>query len=116
ILSDLEKICDWLIIIDSGKIVDQGYMGNLTEKYSASIYKIEVSNPQLFAEAVQKLSAVDRVWVENDKVFCKVNNPEVFSEEIPQIASGLKLRLKSFQQMLGTLEEIYTQTVGEKPR
>ncbi|NLB74894.1 MAG: hypothetical protein GX799_00295 [Crenarchaeota archaeon] len=45
-----------------------------------------------------------------------MNNPEVFSEEIPKIASGLKLRLKSFQQMLGTLEEIYTQTVGEKKR
>ncbi len=114
ILSDLEKICNWLIIIDSGKIVDQGYMTNLTEKYSASIYKIEVSNPQLFAEAVKKLSAVERVWVEKDKVFCKVNNPEAFSEEVPKIASELKLRLKSFQQMLGTLEEIYTQTVGEK--
>jgi ABC-2 type transport system ATP-binding protein len=114
ILSDLEKICNWLIIIDSGKIVDQGYMGNLTEKYSASIYKIEVSNPQLFAEAVKKLGAVDRVWVENDKVFCKVNDPEAFSEEVPKIALELKLRLKSFQQMLGTLEEIYTQTVGEK--
>lgn len=61
ILSDLEKICEWLIIIDSGKIVDQGNMYNLTEKYSASIYKIEVSNPQLFAEAVQKLGTVDRV-------------------------------------------------------
>jgi ABC-2 type transport system ATP-binding protein len=116
ILSDLEKICNWLIIIDSGKIVDQGYMSNLTEKYSASIYKIEVTNPQLFAEAVQKLGAVERVWVENDKVFCRVNNPEAFSEEIPKIASELKLRLKSFQQMLGTLEEIYTQTVGENAK
>ncbi|MCL2135736.1 MAG: ABC transporter ATP-binding protein [Candidatus Bathyarchaeota archaeon] len=115
ILSDLEKICNWLIIIDQGKIVDQGYMNNLTEKYSASIYKIEVSNPQVFAETIQKLDTVDKVWIEGDKVFCKVNNPEVFNEDIPKIASKLKLRLKSFQQMLGTLEEIYTQTVGEKP-
>jgi ABC-type multidrug transport system ATPase subunit len=116
ILSDLEKICNWLIIIDSGKIVDQGYMGNLTEKYSASIYKIEVATPQLFAEAVKKLGAVERVWVENGKVFCKVNNPEAFCGEMPKIAAELKLYLKSFQPMLGSLEEIYTQTVGEKQR
>lgn len=116
ILSDLEKICNWLIIIDSGKIVDQGNIHNLTEKYSASIYKVEVSNSQLFVAAVQKLGAVDRVWEENDKVFCKVNNPEVFCEQIPKIVIELKLQLKSFQQMLGTLEEIYTQTVGEKRR
>ena len=116
ILSDLEKVCDWLSIIDAGKIVDQGNIKDLAEKYSANIYKIEVSNPQLFAEAVQKLGTVDRVWVENDKVFCKVNNPEAFCEEIPKIVTELKLQLKNFQQMLGTLEEIYTQTVGEKQR
>ena len=40
ILSDLEKICNYLVIIDQGKTVDQGYINNLTGKYSASIYKI----------------------------------------------------------------------------
>ncbi len=114
ILSDLEKICNYLIIIDQGKTVDQGYMNNLTEKYSANIYKIEVSNPQQFTTALQKLDAIDKVWIENGKIFCKVNNPEVFCAEIPKIASELKLQLKGFQQSLGSLEEIYTQTVGEK--
>ncbi|MGB9914874.1 MAG: ATP-binding cassette domain-containing protein [Candidatus Bathyarchaeales archaeon] len=116
ILSDLEKICNWLIIIDLGKIVDQGRIQSLTEKYSANIYKIEVSDPQLFAAAVQKIDKVDKVWVENDKVFCKVSDPETFCEKIPKLAAELKLQLKSFQQALGTLEEIYTQTVGERHR
>jgi ABC-2 type transport system ATP-binding protein len=116
ILSDLEKICDYLIIIDQGKLVDQGYMNNLTEKYSANIYKIETSNPDQFTTAIQKLSSIDKVWIENNKIFCKVNNPEVFCAEIPKIASELKLQLKSFQQNAGSLEEIYTQTVGEKQR
>ena len=114
ILSDLEKICNYLIIIDQGKTIDQGYMNDLTEKYSANIYKIEVSNPQQFTTALQKLDAIDKVWIENGKIFCKVNNPEVFCAEIPKIASELKLQLKGFQQTLGSLEEIYTQTVGEK--
>ena len=114
ILSDLEKICNYLIVIDQGKTVDQGYMNALTEKYSANIYRIEVSNPQQFTPALQKLDAIDKVWIENGKIFCKVNNPEVFCAEIPKIASDLKLQLKGFQQSLGSLEEIYTQTVGEK--
>lgn len=114
ILSDLEKICNYLIIIDQGKTIDEGYMSNLTEKYSANIYKIEVSNPQQFTTALQKLDAIDKVWIENGKIFCKVNNPEVFCSEIPKIASELKLQLKGFQQSLGSLEEIYTQTVGDK--
>ncbi len=114
ILSDLEKICNYLVIIDQGKTVDQGYINNLTERYSASIYKIEVSDPQQFTTALQKLSSIDRVWIENGKIFCKVNNPDAFYTEIPKMASELKLQLKSFQKTLGSLEEIYTQTVGEK--
>jgi ABC-2 type transport system ATP-binding protein len=116
ILSDLEKICNYLIIIDQGKTIDQGYMKDLTEKYSANIYKIEVSNPSQFIVTIQEIDAIDKVWIENDKVFCKVNNPELFCVEIPKIASELKLQLKSFQQSLGSLEEIYTQTVGEKQK
>jgi ABC-2 type transport system ATP-binding protein len=116
ILSDLEKICNYLIIIDQGSLVDQGYMNNLTEKYSANIYKIEVSNSDQFITAIKNLPSIDKVWIENDKIFCKINDPEVFCVEIPKIASELKLQLKSFQQSLGSLEEIYTQTVGEKQK
>jgi ABC-2 type transport system ATP-binding protein len=112
ILSDLEKICDWLSIIDDGQIVDQGHVQDLAGKYSANIYKVEVSNPQLFAETVQKLNAVERVWIESGKVYCKVKDTEAFCMEIPKIASGLRLQLKSFQQVIGTLEEIYTKTSG----
>ncbi|MCW4009334.1 MAG: ABC transporter ATP-binding protein [Candidatus Bathyarchaeota archaeon] len=112
ILSDLEKVCSWLSIIDAGKIVDQGNIEALAEKYSANIYKIEVSDPQVFVERVQMLSAVERVWIEDGKVYCKVQDPAVFYSEIPRIASELKLQLKGFQHMLGTLEEIYTKTSG----
>lgn len=112
ILSDLEKVCSWLSIIDAGKIVDQGNIKDLAAKYSANIYKIEVSNPQLFAEKVQALGAVEKVWIENDKVYCKVKNPTAFYEEIPKVAAKLELQLRGFQHMLGTLEEIYTKTVS----
>jgi ABC-2 type transport system ATP-binding protein len=113
ILSDLEKICNWLSIIDSGRIVDQGTLSDLAEKYSANIYKIEVSNPQLFVEKIKGLSVIEKAWIENDKVYCKVTDPNIFCSEVPRIAGALKLQMKSFQQMVGTLEEIYTKTEGE---
>jgi len=114
ILSDLEKVCNWLSIIDSGKIVDQGTITDLAEKYSANMYKIEVSNPGIFVDKVQKMHNVDKIWIENGKVYCKVNDVDTFYEKIPEIAAELKLQLKSFQQLLGTLEEIYKATAGEK--
>ncbi|MEM4244384.1 MAG: ABC transporter ATP-binding protein [Candidatus Bathyarchaeia archaeon] len=112
ILSDLEKVCSWLSIIDTGKIIEQGNVNDLAEKYSANIYKIDISNPQLFAENIQALRAVEKVWIEMDIVYCKVKDPDIIYEEIPKIATKLGLQLKGFQRMLGTLEEIYTKTAG----
>jgi ABC-2 type transport system ATP-binding protein len=114
ILSDLEKVCDWLSIIDAGKIVDQGNIKDLAEKYSANIYKIEVSNPGLFVDKVQEMCNVEKVWIEGGKVYCKVKDVDAFYGEIPKIVAELKLQLKSFQQILGTLEEIYKETAGVK--
>lgn len=112
ILSDLEKVCNWLSIIDAGKIVDQGNIKELAEKYSANIYKIEVSTPGLFADKIQEIGGVEKVWIEDGKVYCKVKDSDAFYEEIPKVAAKSKLRLKSFQQILGTLEEIYKETAG----
>jgi len=112
ILSDLEKICSWLSIIDAGKIVDQGNVQDLAGKYSANVYKVDISEPQLFAERVQKMETVEKIWIENGKVYCKVKDPEAFCLEIPKIAAELKVQLKGFQQVVGTLEEIYTKTSG----
>ena len=60
ILSELEKICDWLSIIDSGKIVDQGRINDLADKYFANIYIIEVSKPASLLEKIKPLSNVEQ--------------------------------------------------------
>jgi hypothetical protein len=52
------------------------------------------------------LSVLEKAWIENDKVYCKVTDPNIFCSEVPRIAGALNLQMKSFQQMVGTLEEI----------
>ncbi|MCW4010136.1 MAG: ABC transporter ATP-binding protein [Candidatus Bathyarchaeota archaeon] len=112
ILSDLEKVCSWLSIIDGGRLVDQGSVTDLAAKYSANVYKIGVSEPAVFLAKLQELPIVKKAWIEGDNVFCQVQDPTVFYSEIPKIASNLNLQLKNFQHMVGTLEEIYTRTAG----
>jgi ABC-2 type transport system ATP-binding protein len=112
ILSDLEKICHWLSIIDSGKVIAQGSVTELADRYSANVFKVKISNSKLFADKVAELPMIEKVWVEDEIVFCKVNNVDAFCEIVPALTVNLKLRLKGFQQMVGTLEEIYTRTAS----
>lgn len=113
-LSDLEKICEWLSIIEEGKIVDQGCVKDLAQRYSANMFKIEVTQPQQFIEKLKKMKLVKNARIEGDYVYCKVQNPDEFYVELPRIATKLNLQLKGFQRIVGTIEEIYEEITDEK--
>jgi ABC-2 type transport system ATP-binding protein len=112
ILSDLEKVCSWLSIIDAGKIVEEGPIDELAAKYSANTYKIVVSDPQLLVENLKTAEFIEKVWIEKGTIYCQVNDADRFYTEVPKIAGDLKLQLKTFQLMLGTIDEIYAKTAG----
>ncbi len=114
ILSDLEKICDWLSIIDKGKITEQGRVKELAGKYSANVYRIEVSNPEILVRNISGMPFVEKSWVEDQKVFCKVNDTDMFYTKLPRIIADLDLQLRSFQSTFSTIEEIYANVTGEK--
>lgn len=114
ILPELEKICEWVSIIDDGVIVDQGNVESLAAKYSANVYRIEISNSDLFSARLKELKAVQKVWVEDNVVYCKVKDRKGLYGEVPRLASELNLQLKTFQPLHSTLEEIFKITVGEK--
>jgi ABC-2 type transport system ATP-binding protein len=112
ILSDLEKVCTWLSIIDGGRIVDQGTVDALSGKYSANTYKIVVSDPQLMADKLKAATFIQKVWTENEVIYCQVNDEAAFYSEVPKIAAALKLQLKTFQHLTDTIDEIYAKTAG----
>lgn len=111
ILTELEKVCGWISIIKDGMIVDQGFVGELAAKYSANVYRIMISNPNLFAEKLQAIDAVERTWVVEEMLYCRVKNKEDFYEKVPQLAAELNLRLRELQPLYGTLEEIYKKAI-----
>lgn len=114
ILLELERICNWVSIIKDGTIVDQGFVKDLAIKYSANIYKIEISNPDLFVAAIQNVGSVEKAWVKDGVAYCKVRITEEFWGEVPRIVSELGLRLKSFHRLFVSLDEIYGRTIGEE--
>lgn len=107
VLPELEKICGWVAIINSGMIVDHGSLDCLAERYSANVYEIVVSNPTLFADRVKQLEMIDKVWVEDNVVYCQVLDTGSFCKEVPRLVSELNLQLKSFQYSRNILEEIF---------
>jgi ABC-2 type transport system ATP-binding protein len=111
ILPELEKVCDWIAIIDYGKAIEQGYVKDLAAKFSANIYKIDVSNPLLLNRKIEKMESVKESWVDGKDLFCKTDGSEDFFEELPKAIVKLGLQLRSFHRVHNTLEEIYESAV-----
>ena len=114
ILPELEKVCNWVSIIDNGTIIDQGYVKDLAVKYSSNTYRIETSNPQALLDSLQHQSFIDTVWLEENIIYAKVKDIKTFREKVPRIAATKKMQLIELRPIHGNLEEIYAITVKEK--
>ena len=111
ILPELEKVCNWIAIIDFGKAIEQGYVKDLAEKFSANTYKINASDLPLLNRKIEKMASVKESWIEGENLFCKTDGSEDFFEELPKAVVELNLKLRSFHQVHNTLEEIYESAV-----
>jgi len=116
VLVELEKICSWVSIINNGKILDQGYLSDLKEKYSANIYKIVTENPERLAHELSEIRSIENCQVEGNVIYCKINNYEFYTDFLT-VAARLKTPIKVFQPMYTSLEEVYKEVIqkNEEP-
>jgi ABC-2 type transport system ATP-binding protein len=102
ILSDVDKICDEIIIINKGKIAINSTLADLKEKYAKSILEVEFSGDSNGIE--DKLKAENwikkyekngnniKIWLSDENVMQK-NIPLKFfaSQNIAVIKYGIKM-------------------------
>lgn len=114
ILPELEKICTWVSIVNDGDVVVQGKMADLVAKYSASVFKIDVSDKDCLASRLRETDLVETVWTEAGMLYCKVRNEKSFYSRFPKLVADLNLELRSLEPMSNTLEEIFKSVIGEE--
>lgn len=112
ILPELERICDWVSIVNHGIVVAQGRTEDLTAEYSASIFKIEASDNDLLASQLKETGLVEKAWTEAGTLYCKVRNAKDLQSGLPKLLTELRLELRSFQPMTNNLEEIFKSVIG----
>jgi ABC-2 type transport system ATP-binding protein len=108
ILPELEKVCNWVSIINEGTIVEQGYIQDLANKYSSNTYRITVSDPPTLLEALQKQAFIEKAWLEENIIYAKVKDIDAFREEVPRITASKKMQLIELRPVYGALEQIYS--------
>jgi len=118
ILSDIEKVCDRVLIMDKGKVVLEDSMEALRKKYSNGVIDIEADTPEskaLLMDELRRMSCIDKVQnMENGEFKVFTRNLEKAQHEIPSLFASKNAGLKKFILLEPTLEDIFMKVVDAK--
>lgn len=111
ILYDVERTCDWISIIDAGKIREQGSTKDLIQKYSGLSYEITVSDPKTFAAELTKTDYIKSVSPQENSVFVTIKGKVNVYKKTMELAESIKVTIHEVRPVLGSLDEVFRAVV-----
>ena len=117
ILSDVERVCDTVGIIDNGRLVTVASIEDLKGRHALSVFELEFEEDS--AAFAARLEALD--WVEKVETLTvnqlpvlrvKARDVSLARREMPRLAAGSGLTLLRYENVLPSLEDIFVELVG----
>lgn len=118
ILTDVERVCDVVGIINHGRMVVVAQREELIARYAVPMFKIEgdsgsVRQIAAWAETLRAIAWVTTVSVEGTTACVVVNNVERAKRELLILVVQAGLVLTSYEMVRPSLEDVFLQLVGE---
>ena len=121
VLADVERICDRIAILDHGRLVTEGPLNALLDRYALPIYRVEPEPGQ--AEAIARLAAAlpatgwaSDVAVDHGSVRITVSDPARASRELLPAIVAAELAVSGVERVRPTLEDVFLQLTGSAGR
>jgi len=114
ILAELERICDRAAIMFRGRVIAEGSVRELAEKYVITEYVLDVLDPDSWLRHLRGLDVVEDVRLDASKgrLYVKASDIRAFERELHRVALEHDLHLISLRPRYGLLEQIYRRAVG----
>jgi ABC-2 type transport system ATP-binding protein len=112
ILSELERVCDNIVILNEGLVLAQGSFSELASEYASSKYRVKVDDPEKFVESVNKKTA--SLHFKDDFIVAEVNDSELFIREVNDMVRRGVIVLEELTPLSATLEDIFIEAMRRK--
>jgi len=118
ILADVERVCDTIGIIVSGRLVTQSPRENLLAKYAMLAFEVEADSGyesplNSWAEALRQMSWVQSVSITGLKGRVIVHEIETAKRELLPSAVQAGLVLTRYEMLRPSLEDVFLRLAGE---
>ena len=111
ILNDAEEMTDQLLFLRKGKLVEQGSLREVREKYANPVYKMYFSSSEEAARFVELSPWSARQ--ENSIAFIHIEEAKPLMNEVLRVLSDSNLSLSKVERATASLEEIFLQVVDK---
>ena len=118
VLADVERVCDRVGILAHGKLVVEGPLGELLERYALPVYRIEpepgqAADVEALAARLRSVDWVTAVGVEHGLVTIAVSDPGRAGRELLPMIAAAGISVVSVARARPTLEDVFLRLTGE---
>lgn len=114
ILSDVERICDHIAVLDQGKLVLSGTISDIQKQYRRNSYSIKFSNlddAARFAACEQLRSPMIKLKQDNSTLTITIEEHAIDGQTLIDLLSQMQIAPEKFEAMEPTLEDLFTEVV-----
>jgi ABC-2 type transport system ATP-binding protein len=115
ILSDVDRVCDDVVIINDGKLVVSSPLAELKAKYASSILEVEfVGNPMLAVKALKQQKWSGKVQQSGNKLRVWLLDSDAVRTNIPlKFLLNQKIGILKYGLTVPETEDVFMQLLGE---
>jgi ABC-2 type transport system ATP-binding protein len=112
---DEAEHCDWLALIDAGKIVASGSPVELRRShFHARLVELDAEQAFRWIEALEAEPEIEEVAMHGNKLHLTVMDPAAAEAAIRRVAGRLALQVVSIRQILPSLEDIFVSVMTHR--
>ena len=119
VLADVERICDRVGILDHGRLIVEGGLAALLDRYALPVWRIEAEPGQAAALTALATSLRAAPWVQaatldHGLLTVAVDEPEAASRAILAAVADAGVAVVSVARARPTLEDVFLRLTGER--
>ncbi len=117
VLTDVERICDRVAIIDAGRLVTESPVDELLDRFALPIWSLEVEASgadrlPVLAEALRREAWVQTVTVVGNAMRIGVNDDPAAGNRLLAILTAEQVPLVAVERLRPTLEDVFLRLTG----